>query len=161
MFPTTITINNISDLQKVMSVLYPTTAVVEVTDKSRDVAKADKPGNGKPAASQPAATAAAKTEAATASPSDAGKPAASTAPTSPSVEVVAADAPVLTYADVAKVATVLAGKDRAAAVAIAGELGVANFKALNDLPEEERPAAFVRAVELVNAKLAELGASDV
>ena len=38
MFPTQITIHNVSDLQKVMSVLYPTTAVVEVTDKSRDLA---------------------------------------------------------------------------------------------------------------------------
>ena len=38
MFPTQITIHNISDMQKVMSVLYPTTGVTEVTDKSRDVA---------------------------------------------------------------------------------------------------------------------------
>lgn len=37
MFPTQITIHNVSDLQKVMSVLYPTTGVVEITDKSRDV----------------------------------------------------------------------------------------------------------------------------
>lgn len=39
MFPTTVTIHNVADLQKVMSVLYPTTAVVEITDKSRDVTK--------------------------------------------------------------------------------------------------------------------------
>lgn len=38
MFPTQVTIHNISDLQKVMSVLYPTTGVIEVTDKSRDTA---------------------------------------------------------------------------------------------------------------------------
>lgn len=37
MFPMTITISNIADLQKVQSVLYPTTAVIEVTDKTRDV----------------------------------------------------------------------------------------------------------------------------
>lgn len=37
MFPTQITIHNVSDLQKVMSVLYPATGVVEITDKSRDV----------------------------------------------------------------------------------------------------------------------------
>lgn len=37
MFPMTITISNIADLQKVQSVLYPTTGVTEVTDKSRDV----------------------------------------------------------------------------------------------------------------------------
>lgn len=37
MFPMTITISNIADLQKVMSVLYPTTGVIEVTDKTRDV----------------------------------------------------------------------------------------------------------------------------
>ena len=36
MFPTQVTIHNISDLQKVMSVLYPTTGVIEVTDTSRD-----------------------------------------------------------------------------------------------------------------------------
>lgn len=36
MFPTTITVSNISDLQKVMSVLYPTTGVIEITDRSRD-----------------------------------------------------------------------------------------------------------------------------
>ena len=36
MFPTQVTIHNISDLQKVMSVLYPTTGVVGATDKSRD-----------------------------------------------------------------------------------------------------------------------------
>jgi len=38
MFPTQVTIHNISDLQKVMSVLYPTTGVTEITDKARDVA---------------------------------------------------------------------------------------------------------------------------
>lgn len=38
MFPTQVTIHSISDLQKVMSVLYPTTGVIEVTDKSRDTA---------------------------------------------------------------------------------------------------------------------------
>ncbi|MGQ0595803.1 hypothetical protein [Aquabacterium sp.] len=37
MFPMTITISNIADLQKVQSVLYPTTGVIEVTDKTRDV----------------------------------------------------------------------------------------------------------------------------
>jgi len=37
MFPTTITINNISDLQKVMSVLCPTTGVIEIADKTRDI----------------------------------------------------------------------------------------------------------------------------
>jgi ABC-type uncharacterized transport system involved in gliding motility auxiliary subunit len=37
MFPATITLHNASDLQKVMSVLYPTTGVVEITDKARDV----------------------------------------------------------------------------------------------------------------------------
>lgn len=78
MFPATITLHNASDLQKVMSVLYPTTDVVEITDKSRDVAtqtndanlqdladktevKADpKPTavkTGQPAASQPTAEA--------------------------------------------------------------------------------------------------------
>lgn len=39
MFPTTVTIHNVADLQKVISVLYPTTAAVEITDKSRDVTK--------------------------------------------------------------------------------------------------------------------------
>lgn len=37
MFPTTVTIHNVSDLQKVMSVLYPTTGTAEITDTSRDV----------------------------------------------------------------------------------------------------------------------------
>lgn len=38
MFPATITLHNAADLQKVMSVLYPTTGVTEITDKTRDVA---------------------------------------------------------------------------------------------------------------------------
>lgn len=37
MFPMTITISNIADLQKVQSVLYPATGVIEVADKTRDV----------------------------------------------------------------------------------------------------------------------------
>lgn len=36
MFPMTITLHNVADLQKVQSVLYPTTGVIEVTDTSRD-----------------------------------------------------------------------------------------------------------------------------
>lgn len=38
MFPATITLHNAADLRKVMSVLYPTTVVTEITDKTRDVA---------------------------------------------------------------------------------------------------------------------------
>lgn len=79
MFPTTVTIHNVADLQKVMSVLYPTTAVVEITDKSRDVTKevaaapVEKPA--KTAKPTPAATQ------------------ASPAPTQPTAEVEQAAAP--------------------------------------------------------------------
>jgi len=157
MFPVTITISNIADLQKVQSVLYPTTAVVEVKDTSRDVKSAK---NANPAATQAATESTVKTAAASASPSEVGKPAAATAPTSPTAAVVAAAAPEtqapVTYADVAKVATVLASRNRPAAEAVAAELGVPNFKALNSLPVDEQPAAFAKALELVNAALASL-----
>ena len=79
MFPTTVTIHNVADLQKVMSVLYPTTAVVEITDKSRDVTKevaaapVEKPA--KTSKSTPAATQ------------------ASPAPTQPTAEVEQAAVP--------------------------------------------------------------------
>lgn len=148
MFPVTITISNIADLQKVQSVLYPTTAVVEVKDTSRDT---------KTTKSSPAVTAQEKTAAADVA---TGKPAAATAPTSPTAAAVAAAAPEtqapVTYADVAKVATVLASRNRPAAEAVAAELGVPNFKALNSLPVDEQPAAFAKALELVNAALASL-----
>lgn len=127
MFPTTITINNISDLQKVMSVLYPTTGVIETADKSRDttpeqalVNKAEaKAATGKPT---PAATQASVPNAASAEPAQQ----ASTAAT---------DAPAITYKDVqtAVVAAVKAGK-RSNVVALLAEFGVEHAEKLT--PEQ-------------------------
>ena len=72
MFPVTITLNNISDLQKVQSVLYPTTAVVEVkeTKKSAPATTAAAASSQTPAAAQAPAH--------TTAPADAGNVAAST-----------------------------------------------------------------------------------
>lgn len=152
MFPITLTIHTISDLQKVQSVLYPTTAVVEVTDKSRDVAKTDKP------AKTPAATGVVAAEKVAAVEAGTVKSAAATVATSPTAGVEAGAAQEtqahVTYAEVAKVATLLAAKDRPAAEAVAKQLGVPNFKALTALPAEDQPAAFAKAIELVNAALA-------
>lgn len=82
MFPMTITISNIADLQKVQSVLYPTTGVIEATDKTRDVsttktndADLQSTINKAEAKHNPQPTKAAKDE-----------PAAQTAPTEPTAE---------------------------------------------------------------------------
>lgn len=81
MFPMTITISNIADLQKVQSVLYPTTGVTEITDKTRDVATTKTNDanlqtlvNKAEAKADPKPTKAA------------GQPAAQTAPTEPTAE---------------------------------------------------------------------------
>lgn len=130
MFPTTITVNNISDLQKVMSVLYPTTGVIEIADKSRDavdlqavVNKAEaKVATGK---SNPTSAATQAGDALTPPTAEAGagvgaqeKTAAASVPTAASAgadapaSTAATDTPVIAYKDVqaAVVAAVKAGK---------------------------------------------------
>lgn len=129
MFPITITVNNISDLQKVMSVLCPTTGVIEITDKSRDttpeqtlVNKAEAKVAEKKSSPAPAATQASVPNAAAAEPAQQ----ASTA---------AADAPAITYKDVhtAVVAAVKVGK-RSNVVALLAEFGVEHAEKLT--PEQ-------------------------
>lgn len=114
MFPTTITINNISDLQKVMSVLYPTTGVVEIKDTDRDVKPAKAEAKPK------------KTEA----PAEGNAaPAASTETTA------AADAPeqkAVTYAELQASVLKLHKLDSNAAKPIAEGMGFPNFKAMPD-----------------------------
>lgn len=152
MFPTTITVNNISDLQKVMSVLYPTTGVVEITDKSRDttpeqtlVNKAEaKVATGKPKPT-PAAT---QADAAHAQPTaeagvadaqektvGASVPNAASAETAQQASTAVTDAPAITYKDVqtAVVAAVKAGK-RTNVVALLTEFGVDHAEKLT--PEQ-------------------------
>lgn len=164
MFPTTITVNNISDLQKVMSVLYPTTGVTEIADKSRDttpeqtlVNKAEaKVAAGKsqttPAAtpadvarSQPTAEAAGvgaqeKTAAASV-------PNAASAETAPPASTAATDAPAITYKDVqaAVVAAVKAGK-RTNVVALLTEFGVDHAEKLTP---EQWPGALAKLKDMV------------
>lgn len=129
MFPTTITVNSISDLQKVMSVLYPTTGVIEITDKSRDttpeqtlVNKAEAKVAEKKSSTTPAATQASPAHTSpTAEAAGVGaqeKTAAASVPNAASAETAqqastaATDAPAITYKDVqtAVVAAVKAGK---------------------------------------------------
>lgn len=132
MFPTTITVNNISDLQKVMSVLYPTTGVIEITDKSRDTTSAATQADA--ARSQPTAEAGAgvgaqeKTAAASV-------PNAASAETAQQASTAATDAPAITYKDVqtAVVAAVKAGK-RSNVVALLAEFGVEHAEKLT--PEQ-------------------------
>lgn len=164
MFPTTITVNNISDLQKVMSVLYPTTGVIEIADKSRDtvdlqsvVNKAEaKVATGKPkptpaatpeagASTQPTAEAVAagaqeKTAAASV-------PNAASAETAQQASTAATDAPAITYKDVqtAVVAAVKAGK-RSNVVALLTEFGVDHAEKL--IPEQW-PAALAQLKGMV------------
>lgn len=134
MFPTTITItvNNISDLQKVMSVLYPTTGAIEIPDKSRGATSAATQADA--ARSQPTAEAGAgvgaqeKTAAASV-------PNAASAETAQQASTAATDAPAITYKDVqtAVVAAVKAGK-RSNVVALLAEFGVEHAEKLT--PEQ-------------------------
>lgn len=137
MFPTTVTIHNVADLQKVMSVLYPTTAVVEITDKSRDVAKevaaapVEKPKATKkptavetqasPAPTQPTAEVAAVTDAPEKT-VDASNPTAESAAPAPQAST-AAD-PAVTYKEAAEAVTKLSRtKGRDAAIAVLKSFG--------------------------------------
>lgn len=138
MFPTTVTIHNVSDLQKVMSVLYPTTAVVEITDKSRDVgqevaaAPVEKPKTTKkpttvetqasPVPTQPTAEAAAVTAAPEKTADASSQPVESAAP-APQAST-AADTPVVTYKEAAEAVTKLSRtKGRDAAIAVLKSFG--------------------------------------
>jgi len=171
MFPATITIHNASDLQKVMSVLYPTTGVVEITDKTRDVAprtndadlqatinKAEsKVTTGKPkttsaatpvdgAPGQPTAEAGAATDAPEKTAAES-KPTAASATTEPQASTAAADAPALQYKDVqaAVVAAVKAGK-RTEVVAL---LKANNVDHAEKLTPEQWPAVHAELTKLV------------
>jgi hypothetical protein len=165
MFPTTITINNISDLQKVMSVLYPTTGVIEIADKSRDtvdlqavVNKAEaKVATGKSQAtsaatqaddarSQPTAEEAAET-AAPEKTAAASAPTAASAETAQQASTAATDASAITYKDVqaAVVAAVKAGK-RSNVVDLLTEFGVNHAEKLTP---EQWPGALARLKGMV------------
>ena len=134
MFPTTVTIHNVADLQKVMSVLYP---VVEITDKSRDVAKevaaapVEKPKATKkptavetqasPAPTQPTAEVAAVTDAPEKTADASSQPVESAAP-APQAST-AAD-PAVTYKEAAEAVTKLSRtKGRDAAIAVLKSFG--------------------------------------
>lgn len=133
MFPTTVTIHNVADLQKVMSVLYP---VVEITDKSRDVAKevaaapveksakTTKPTpaatQASPALTQP--TAEAETAAAPEKTADASSQPVESAAPAPQAST-AAD-PAVTYKEAAEAVTKLSRtKGRDAAIAVLKSFG--------------------------------------
>ena len=161
MFPTTVTIHNVADLQKVMSVLYPTTAVVEITDKSRDVAKevaaapVEKPKATKkptavetqasPAPTQPTAEVAAVTDAPEKT-VDASNPTAESAAPAPQAST-AADAPVVTYKEAAEAVTKLSRtKGRDAAIAVLKSFGA------DKLPDV-KPEQFAAVVAACQAAL--------
>lgn len=165
MFPITITVNNISDLQKVMSVLYPTTGVIEITDKSRDTVdlqavanKAEaKVATGKssptPAATQADAARSQPTAEAGVGVGAQEKTAAASVPNAAPAETAqqaptaAADAPAITYKDVqtAVVAAVKAGK-RSNVVALLAEFGVEHAEKLTP---EQWPAALAKLKGMV------------
>lgn len=127
MFPITITVNNITDLQKVMSVLCPTTGVIEeITDKSRDTVDLQAVAN----------KAEAKVAEEKSSPAPAASvPNAASAETAQQASTAATDAPAITYKDVqtAVVAAVKAGK-RSNVVALLAEFGVEHAEKLT--PEQ-------------------------
>lgn len=152
MFPTTITVNNISDLQKVMSVLYPTTSVIEISDKSRDTVDlqavvnkaeakvAEKKPSPTPAATQASPAHTSRTaEAAGVGAQEktaaASVPAAASAETAQQASTAATDAPTITYKDVqtAVVAAVKAGK-RSNVVDLLKDFGVDHAEKLT--PEQ-------------------------
>ena len=146
MFPATITIHNASDLQKVMSVLYPTTGVVEITDKTRDVPhtndadiqqmvdKAEaKVGKKEAKAADPKPTPAKTEQPAASQPTAEAEQAA--APETKAEPSAQADAPTLAYKDVqaAVIAAVKAGK-RTDVVALLTKNGVDHAEKLK--PEQ-------------------------
>lgn len=164
MFPTTITVNNISDLQKVMSVLYPTTGVTEIADKSRDtvnlqavVNQAEAKVAGKKPSPTPAATQASPVptsptaEAAGVGAQEktaaASVPDAAAAETAQQASTAATDAPAITYKDVqtAVVAAVKAGK-RTNVVDLLKELGVDHAEKLT---AEQWPGALAKLKGMV------------
>lgn len=164
MFPTTITVNNISDLQKVMSVLYPTTGVTEIADKSRDttpeqtlVNKAEAKVAGKKSSPAPAATQASPAhtqptaEAAGVGAQEktaaASVPNAASAETAQQASTAATDAPAITYKDVqtAVVAAVKAGK-RTNVVDLLKDFGVDHAEKLTP---EQWPGALAQLKGMV------------
>lgn len=161
MFPTTVTIHNVADLQKVMSVLYPTTGTVEITDKSRDVAKevaaAPVEKSAKPPKSTPAATQAspaptpptAEVAAVTDVPEktvDASNPTAESAAPAPQASTVA-DAPAVSYKEAAEAVTKLSRtKGRDAAIAVLKSFGA------DKLPDV-KPEQFAAVVAACQAAL--------
>ena len=99
MFPTTITIHNISDLQKVMSVLFPATGVVEIVDKSRGIelkGSNDKADLARQLTTEQALVNQAEAKVAAKKSSTPAATPTSPAHTPPTAEVVAADAPAKT-----------------------------------------------------------------
>lgn len=161
MFPTTVTIHNVADLQKVMSVLYPTTGTVEITDKSRDVAKevaaapvekSAKPPKptavetqASPAPTQPTAEVAAVTDAPEKT-VDASNPTAESAAPAPQASTVA-DAPAVSYKEAAEAVTKLSRtKGRDAAIAVLKSFGA------DKLPDV-KPEQFAAVVAACQAAL--------
>lgn len=148
MFPVTITISNIADLQKVQSVLYPTTAVAEV---KVEAPKPQKPATTAAAASsQPSAkkqASAPTTETADPKPAatPASQPAAAPASTASSEKASAS----LDYATLQKAVFTLANTSREAAGEVAASFGVKTFKELD-------ASKWGEALAAVNAKLESL-----
>lgn len=164
MFPTTITVNNISDLQKVMSVLYPTTGVIEITDKSRDtvdlqavVNKAEAKVAEKKSSTTPAATQASPAHTSPTAEAEgvgaqektaaASAPNAASAATAQQASTAATDAPAIAYKDVqaAVVAAVKAGK-RTNVVDLLKDFGVDHAEKLTP---EQWPGALAQLKDMV------------
>lgn len=125
MFPVNITITNIADLRKILSVLEPEGAAASTaTSEAKAAAKKSVPA-GAPARSQPTATAG---TAPAAQKQSTGTP-AHQSDTAPGVD--ASSATEVTYADLAKsVGELMKKVSTTEAVQVAKDMGYANFKAL-------------------------------
>lgn len=115
-------------------------------DAPAKTASAPAPAAASAEAAAPASTAATAPQETAADPKPAAEP---SAPAAPAASPASSPAPV-EYPVLQKAVFTLAGKDKAAAMAIAAEMGVKTFK---DLPADR----WAEALAAVNAKIAELG----
>ena len=148
MFPTTITLHNVTDLQKVMSVLYPTTAAVEIKDTCPDTKTAKPKAEKVEKAKAAPVTLTEQQQAAMDDTAGLGNDAPAVT-SQPTAEPVAVPVKKVEYSELQAAVLALHKMDATAAKPIAEAMGFANFKAM---PEDR----WAKALAIVIAKTADV-----
>lgn len=143
MFPTTITIHNMIDLQRVIAALNGDAAPAKT---EAAIAKNSPSSRATPARTEPTASVAA--DGAQGKTADASAQSAGSAEAAPQASTAASDKPV-TYADLQAAVLKLHKADATAAKPIAEGMGFANFKAM---PEDKWAEALAKVQEALLSK---------